>query len=277
MVAIVTGAASGIGKHFAGELATRGFQLVLADVNEEGLAAAFTPHHNTLLFHLDVRRADQWTELIAAALQRFGRIDYLFNIAGIIQPGFIAETAVEWIDRHIDINAKGVMYGTKLVSEVMVKQRSGHIVNIASLAGVAPIKGISFYSASKYAVRGFSLAAAYELRPHGVFVTVVCPDLVDTPMLDLQLNYPREAALTFSGPKRALQVSDISRVLWRVMKDKPLEVMFPASRGWMARLGNLLPALAQLLDAQLTRKGLRRAKWLSGEGERGRGGEGEIF
>lgn len=263
MVAIVTGAASGIGRHFAGELAANNFQLVVADVNEAGLAAAFNEGPGTLLFPLDVRIAEQWRTLIAATLERFGRIDYLFNIAGIIQPGFITETGIEWIDRHMDINAKGVMYGTKLVSEVMIQQGAGHIVNIASLAGVAPIKGISLYSASKYAVRGFSLAAGYELRPHGVFVTVVCPDLVDTPMLDLQLHYPKEAALTFSGPQKPLLVEDISRILWRAMKNKPLEVLYPATRGWLARLGNLLPALGGFLDARLTRKGQIQAKRLS--------------
>ena len=105
MVAIVTGAASGIGRHFAGELAANNFQLVVADVNEAGLAAAFNEGPGTLLFPLDVRIAEQWRTLIAATLERFGRIDYLFNIAGIIQPGFIAETDIVWIDRHMDINA----------------------------------------------------------------------------------------------------------------------------------------------------------------------------
>ena len=85
----------------------------------------------------------------------------------------------------------------------MIPLGSGHIVNIASLASLVPSPGLALYSASKYAVRAFSLAAAEELREHGVAVTTVCPDAVRTAMLDKQLDYP-EAALTFTAPRFAV-------------------------------------------------------------------------
>src|SRR5205823_4569252 len=112
--------------------------------------------------------------------------------------------------------------------------RHGHIINIASMAALAPIPGISLYSASKYAVRGFSLAAAQELRAHGVYVTVVCPDAVQTPMLDAQLAHD-EAAATFSGP-RLLTVEEVGRaIIGQGLARRPLEIYLPPSRGWLAR------------------------------------------
>jgi 3-oxoacyl-[acyl-carrier protein] reductase len=142
-----------------------------------------------------------------------------------------------------------------------VRQGHGHIVNIASLAALAPIPGLALYSASKYAVRAFSLAAAEDLRPHGVAVTTVCPDAVKTPMFDHQMDYP-EAALTFTAPK-VLAVEEVSRViLGRVLERRPLLVVIPRWRGWLARLADVLPSASRVLASVLTRQGLRRqAEW----------------
>src|SRR5205085_5137897 len=134
----------------------------------------------------------------ALCVTTYGRVDVLMNVAGYLLPGYIHETSADQIERHMDINAKGLMLGTQAAARVMVRQGQGHIINIASMAALAPVPGLCCYSASKYAVRAFSLAVAQELRPHGVYVTAVCPDAVQTPMLDLQVDY-QEAAMTFSG------------------------------------------------------------------------------
>jgi 3-oxoacyl-[acyl-carrier protein] reductase len=261
-VALITGAASGIGRHFAGVLHKKNYRLALADINEKGLSEAFEADSEQLILHrLDVTRAKDWRTFVDQAHQRFGRIDYLFNIAGIIAPGYVHETEVELIDRHLDINSKGVMYGTRLAGERMVEQGRGHIINMASMAGLAPIAGIALYSASKFAVRGFSIASAYELRPRGVYVSVVSPDLVATPMLDLQLNYP-EAAMTFSGNGRPLTVEDVGRALLSVMETKAIEVTLPRTRGWLGKLGNLFPSLGLRVTEYLRRKGLKRLEKL---------------
>lgn len=255
---VITGAASGIGKHFAQTLIARGgYRVAVADINQAALEALYATKDHVQIFALDVRDPAAWQQLLAQVSDNWGELDYLFNIAGIIVPGYIHETTIEQIDRHIDINTKGVIYGTKFAAERMVKQHSGHIINIASLAGVAPIKGISLYSASKFAVRGFTLAIAPELKPFGVHVTVFCPDLVDTPMLDAQLEYP-EAALTFSGSSKALTVDDISQALLDVMAKKPLEVTLPLHRGLLAKFANATPAAAQILTTTLTRKGRKQ-------------------
>lgn len=123
------------------------------------------------------------------------------------------------------------------------------------LASLAPVPGLSLYTASKFAVRGLSLAAATELKPHGVAVTVVMPDAVQTPMLDLQVHYD-EAALTFSGD-RPLTVEDVERlVLTKVLTQKPLEVAFPLSRGALARAANTAPGVTSLIAPMLLQRGL---------------------
>lgn len=258
-VALITGAAGGIGRHFAGILQQQNYRLVLGDIDEEGLRRAYQPGAALHYLRLDVvTRVADWKIFLRTALDQFGRIDYLFNVAGVVAPGYVHETEIELIDRHLDVNAKGVMYGTRLASEQMVEQGSGHIINIASLAGIAPIAGIALYSASKFAVRGFSIASAYELRPRGVHVSVVCPDLVDTPMLDLQLQHP-EAVMSFSGSKNPLTPADVSQALLQVMQTKAIESAIPAGRGRLAKLGNVFPGLGARLTDRLRRKG--KGQW----------------
>jgi 3-oxoacyl-[acyl-carrier protein] reductase len=150
------------------------------------------------------------------------------------------------------------MYGTKIIGDYMKKQGSGHIINIASLAGIAPVPGIALYSASKFALRGFSLAAAYEYAPFGVTISVVCPDLVNTNMLDLQLKFKEETDLVFSGNNKPLQPADVTDALLALMKKPKREITIPASRGCLAKLASIWPALADRLKAKLMRKGARQ-------------------
>ncbi len=260
---IVTGCASGIGRRLAGELARRGHRLMATDVDLTALEQAAErdgwPRETVRLAALDVRNGDAWEQVLDSALAPWPRIDVLYNVAGVVQPGYVHEIARPAIDFHLDINAKGVILGTQAASRRMVAQGAGQIVNIASLAGIAAVPGLALYSASKFAVRGFSLAVAQELRPHGVYVTVVCPDAVQTAMVDLQIDYP-EAALTFSG-KRILSVDQVVEILvGQVLEKRPLEVMIPRSRGWMAKLTSLWPGLAGALLPRLTQQGLSRQR-----------------
>ncbi|MBK9055913.1 MAG: SDR family NAD(P)-dependent oxidoreductase [Chloroflexi bacterium] len=108
------------------------------------------------------------------------------------------------------------------------------------VGGHCPVPGLSLYAASKAAVRVASLSVANELVDKGVYVTVICPDLVDTPMLDLQLEYPA-AALTFSGSSRPLTVRDMEKAFRQAMQDKPLEIALPSSRGFLSKIASLFP------------------------------------
>ena len=266
---VLTGCASGIGQHLADVLIAQGQRVLATDIN----LAALEDHERTQgwptararVCKLDVGDAAAWAQVLQEAASSFGRVDVLMNIAGYIRPGWIHDVEPEEVHRHFDTNAKGVIFGTQAAARLMVQQRQGHIINIASMAALAPVPGIALYSASKFAVRAFSLAAAYELRPYGVYVTVVCPDAVQTPMFDLQKGYD-EAVLTFSAP-RLLKVEDVARViLKRVLPRKPLEVFVPARRGWLARFVDLFPTTSFMLVPLFRRRAQARQARLRGEG-----------
>ena len=258
-VAIITGAASGIGRHFATELRRRRPQmrLVLADVNDEALAEAFPASQNLVLEAFDVRSADRWQRVVDETIARFGAVDYLFNIAGIDRVAMFIDQPLGNIDALVDINLKGALYGMRIVAEHMAAHGSGHIINVASLAGVSPTPGTTLYSATKFGLRAVSLGAAVELRQHGVYVTVICPDLVDTPLFDQHIveANPEAAALVFSG-SRALRADEVSEAIFRAMRDRPLEIDLPFGRGLLSKLASAAPSLLLLLYGPLKRKGL---------------------
>jgi 3-oxoacyl-[acyl-carrier protein] reductase len=260
-VAIITGAASGIGRHFATELRRRRPQmrLVLVDVNHEALAEAFPAGENVVLEAFDIRSAEEWQRVIDATIERFGAIDYLCNIAGIDRSAMFIDQPLGNIDALVDINLKGSLYGMRIVAAHMAARGSGHIINMASLAGVTPTPGTSIYSATKFGLRAVSIAAAVELRPRGVYVTVICPDLVNTALFDQHLNVkdPEAVALVFSG-RRALTADEVSEAIFRAMRDRPLEIDLPFSRGLLSKLSSAAPSVLLLLYGPLKRKGMKQ-------------------
>lgn len=252
----LTGCAQGIGRHLSRIFYEKGYHVVATDV-------APIPHTTAwdsarcLTERLDVTSAADWERVMDQALSTFGPLDVLVNNAGVIVPGFAENLTVQDIDVQIAVNLTGVLYGSRLAARVMLRQGHGHLVNVASLAGVAPIHGLAVYSATKAAVRNFTMAIAYELRQRGVYASVVCPDLVDTAMLTQQLPEPA-AALTFSGNK-ILTVEDVERAVFeRALGRKELEILVPRGRGLLGKFGNFFPELGQWLTASLVKKGLKR-------------------
>jgi 3-oxoacyl-[acyl-carrier protein] reductase len=254
-VMILTGAAGGIGQHLSARLYTQGHRLWLTDVNLDLLRAHVTKAglddpERVAVSALDVRDPHAWDALVEEVLARFGRIDVLLNVAGFMRSEPIDTCPSESVDLHFDINAKGAIHGTRSVARVMIRQRSGHIVNLSSLMGIAPLPGFALYSAAKHAVRGFSIASSLELRPHGIAVTVVCPDAVKTAMLDAQLSNDA-ARIAFSGP-RPLRVEEITNLLVdRVLPDRPIEVTLSPSgsgRAFLSKLVGVAPRLAVPLE-----------------------------
>jgi 3-oxoacyl-[acyl-carrier protein] reductase len=261
-VALITGAGSGLGQHFAQTLSARNVNLLLTDIQLSATQNLLPENDHLKYFVLDVRDPENWSKALHTALDTYGSVDYLINFAGIIQPSFIYQAPLSDVDRHIDINTKGTIYGTKIIGEYMKLTGKGHIINIASLAGLAPVPGIALYTASKFAVRGFSLAAAYEYAPFGVSISVVCPDLVNTGMLDLQLNYRDETDLVFSGSGEPLQPADVTAAILNLMNTRKREIAIPASRGLLAKLASVWPALADRLKVQLMKKGAQQKERL---------------
>lgn len=185
--AIVTGGASGIGTALAIELAAGGVHVVLADrqlAAAEAAAAAINGRGGSALAaELDVRSAGAFRALVEATVARRGRLDYLFNNAGIAVGGFAAEFAPADWDDVIDVNLRGVAHGIAAAYPLMIRQGFGHIVNTASMAGLTPVPLQISYCATKHAVVGLSKALRIEAARHGVRVSVVCPGAIRTPIL----------------------------------------------------------------------------------------------
>lgn len=249
---LLTGCASGIGRRMAQTLHDRGARLTLTDVNLESLtsqaAHAGWDRERVRLLRLDVRDPVGWESALDEAEGAFGPLDYLMNIAGVSMGRFCHECSPKDIDHILDINAKGVIYGTCAGARRMVAAGRGHIVNIASVAGFAPVPGMSLYAASKFAVRGFSLSVAGELNERGVYLSVICPDAVDTPMLHQEALEP-EASLSFSAD-RILTVEEVERAILRAMEKKTVEVLLPGgaprllfriATAWPTQLNFLMP------------------------------------
>lgn len=254
---VITGAASGIGYDLASLFNLKGYSLILIDLNEAALAENFTESSRLQLLSGDISKASTWLHAIEIAKGLGKPISHLVNCAGVIRPGFVSDYELSDIDFHIDINAKGTILGTTLIGKEMKFQEFGHIINISSLAGIAPVSGLSLYTASKFAVRGFSLAAAAEFRDFGVEVSLVCPDLVNTPMLKTQLNFPEESKLTFSGPSKILNPEDITNVILDLMEKPQLETCIPGSRGLLAKVAGAWPKIGEVFRISLEKKGLK--------------------
>lgn len=256
--ALVTGAAGGIGRALVDDLLVRGRRVLATDRDLSLLQAAQGEQgwstETCRLHTLDVTDPEAWKTALDDAEGAWGPIDEVFNIAGYLRPAWVHEASDEDVHRHLDINIKGVIFGTRAAAERMVPRGAGHIVNMASLASMAPVPGLGLYVASKYAVRGFSMAAAQELKPKGIFVSTVCPDAVQTPMLDLQKDYT-EASITFTAPRflTAEQISGL--IVGKVLNKKPILVSIPKSRAFLARLSDLFPAISGILSKTLHRQG----------------------
>ncbi len=184
-VAIVTGAAGGIGAAAAERLAREGALLVLTDTNEDGaqrVAGGLRDGVDARALAHDVTNEEQWQRVVTSTLDAHGRIDVLVNNAGVFLATPLIETSLEDFKRVMDINVTGVFLGTRTVAPAMIEQRAGSIVNLSSVAGLMGSPLLTAYAASKWAVRGMSKVAAKELAQFGVRVNSLHPGQIDTDM-----------------------------------------------------------------------------------------------
>ena len=186
-VAVVTGAAGGIGQALALECARAGMDLALADIDrarmDQVAAQVMALGRRCICVPTDVRDHDALQTLLDRTLAELGSCHVMFNNAGVFNATPLVETSAAQFQRVIDINIAGVVHGSKIFAEHFVKQGAGHVINTASAAGLFPVPGMSGYSLSKFAVVGFSLQLRWELAAHGVGVTVLCPGTVKTDIL----------------------------------------------------------------------------------------------
>lgn len=180
--AIVTGAGSGIGAALCRALATTGVDVLCTDIDEEAAATAASIGARSR--RLDVTDAAAVQAAVDDVLARTGSLDLMFNNAGITWGGDTELLTLEQWNTIIDVNIRGVVHGIAAAYPVMIRQGHGHIVNTASMAGLAATGRITSYVMTKHAIVGLSLALRTEAAGHGIGVLALCPTAVETPILD---------------------------------------------------------------------------------------------
>jgi NAD(P)-dependent dehydrogenase (short-subunit alcohol dehydrogenase family) len=262
--AIVTGGASGIGRALGEELGRRGARVTLADVNEglleETVGDLAGMGYKVKGTALDVTDFEAVKRLVSDTTSEHGRLDYMFNNAGIAIFGEAQDFSYDDWHRVIDINLYGVVHGTAAAYPVMVEQRSGHIVNTASLAGIMPAAGEISYTASKYGVVGLSNSLRCEGTHYGVKVSVVCPGFIRTPMYEnLELIKIDREKMMKMAPKGMPCDKCAGIILRGVERNKAIITVTAAAKTfWIMQ--RLSPGLVRVLYSQGFLKPMRKAK-----------------
>jgi NAD(P)-dependent dehydrogenase (short-subunit alcohol dehydrogenase family) len=253
--AIVTGGASGIGRALGEELGRRGAIVILADLNEalleETVSSLAGKGYRVEGATLDVTDFAAVKELVDGTISRHGRLDYMFNNAGIDMLGEALDMSLDDWMRVIDVNLYGVVHGVAAAYPVMVEQGYGHIVNTSSLAGFFPVTGEISYTTSKYGVLGLSEVLRIEGEKYGVKVSVVCPGIIRTPIYENceVVGFDREKVMALSpkgiSPQRCAKI-----VLKGVERNRGIiPVTALAYAAWW--LGRFAPRISRAINRRM--------------------------
>ena len=232
-VVAITGGARGIGRATAALLAGRGARVAIGDL-DGALAAQVAGEigHGAIGLALDVRDPAAFTAFLAAAQERLGPLDVLVNNAGILHVGPFLEEDDAWSRRQVDVNVFGVINGMRAALPDMQARRSGHVVNVASVASRVGIRNEAVYAATKHAVAGLSESVRQELRGTGVAVSIVMPGLVRTELAAGTTDAPGTIVLT---------PDDVAGAIAGVLERPRFAVYVPRRYGPMFGALGLLP------------------------------------
>lgn len=205
-VVLITGAAQGFGKGLAEELAKRGALLVIGDVKEEAVNRVATAidasGERIIAMKCDVSQQEECKAMVDAAVEKFGRLDIAVNNAGVAPPmAPLHMTTEEMMDSQFNINVKGVQFGMRFQIEQMLKQGSGTILNVSSMAGIGGAPLVASYAAAKHAVIGLTKTGAVEYASKNIRINAICPFFTLTNMVtdmaddELQSTFARRAPI----------------------------------------------------------------------------------
>ena len=244
----ITGGGSGIGRAVARHFAAQGWFVGIADVNGQGIdeTAALLPEGASTRHIMDVRDRDQWRAALADfAKASGGRLDVLFNNAGIGSGGQFADMAPEEADRLIAINFGGVVNGIYSALPLLRATPGSTILNTGSASGFYGIAGLAVYSATKFAVRGLTEALEIEFHKHGIKVRSLMPGFIDTPLLDqvsADSNEPARSRLAASGFE-IVPVERVAEAAWTAVHGDKVHVTVGKTARRLARLARFFPGM----------------------------------
>jgi len=250
-VCLITGAASGIGRALAEQLAELGARVVATDIDatglEEAMAALEARGRPVRTARLDVSDHEAFEAVVEETVATGGRLDYLFNNAGIAIVGEVRDTEIEDWRKVLSVNLDGVVHGSLLAYKQMVKQGSGHIVNVASVEGLLAFPLTVSYVTSKFGVVGLSQGLWIEGRDLGVDVSVVCPGWINTRIVSsgrfIRMDRERVMEALKLWVRFGISPEECARVTLRgVAKKKPIITVTGLARimWWIARLSPTL-------------------------------------
>jgi NAD(P)-dependent dehydrogenase (short-subunit alcohol dehydrogenase family) len=221
-VAIVTGGASGIGRELCLQLGGHGATVIVADINREGAEEAASSIAGSTAgrargVFLDVTDAEEVRKRVSETAAEFGRLDYMFNNAGIASGGEMRDMDWDLWSRILDINLMGVIHGARAAYALMVEQGFGHIVNTASGAGLFPIAGSTPYVTTKHGVVGLSRSLRAEGADLGVKVSVVCPAMIETPIFEAA-EYPNLDREKFLAGLPRFLMNDVKKAVKVILR-----------------------------------------------------------
>lgn len=245
-VAIITGGASGIGRALCEALARTDKIIIVADINIEG-AQQVASHiissgGSSRAEALDVKDVEAVKELVNRTSAEYGRLDYMFNNAGISVGAEARDMGLEHFRAILDTNLYGVIYGSIYAYEIMVKQGFGHIVNTASTAGLIPMPVQVPYSATKFGVVGFSKSLRLEAAGLGVRVSVVCPGFVRTGIFDAMPFLKVDKQKIFEKIPKAVEPEQAAQIILKGVRRNKALISFPFSARFFCWLYRIHPA-----------------------------------
>lgn len=223
-VALVTGASRGIGRAIALRLAGEGAKVAINYAGNTTKAEAVKAEieqngGEAILVQADVADSSAVEAMVAKVTEAFGQIDILVNNAGITRDGLLMRMKEEDFDAVVNTNLKGVFHCTKTVSKLMMKKRSGRIINMSSVVGIMGNAGQTNYAAAKAGVIGFSKSAAKELAARGITVNVVAPGFIDTDMTAAMTDKAKELTLTGIPMKKMGTPEDVANAVLFLASD----------------------------------------------------------
>jgi len=191
-VALISGAARGLGAEFARALVGEGANVVIGDVLDEDAARLAEELGDAARsLHLDVSRFDDWEAAVAATLEAFGHLDVLINNAGVVRSAPIDQHSIDDWNLVINVNLTGSFYGIRAAAAALIESGHGSVINISSDAGLQGYENITGYNASKFGLRGLTKSAALDLGKYNVRVNTVHPGLIRTPLL-AGMSFPQD-------------------------------------------------------------------------------------